>query len=150
MSYTDRIRHRSPARISNRPHHRCRDRQDWRAAGSVVGAGFGSANRLRYRPARIEYLKVENYRALRSVELRDITPLSVLLGPNGSSKSTVFDVFNRYAVQVNHGRPRSQTRRRHPGRRCVLQQIALSAHAAEILVSDRGIRWRLLFEKAAT
>lgn len=45
-------------------------------------------------PARIEYLKVENYRALRSVELRDITPLSVLLGPNGSGKSTVFDVFN--------------------------------------------------------
>jgi predicted ATPase len=45
-------------------------------------------------PARIEYLKVENYRALRSVELKDITPLSVLLGPNGSGKSTVFDVFN--------------------------------------------------------
>lgn len=45
-------------------------------------------------PARIEYLKVENYRALRSVELKDLTPLSVLLGPNGSGKSTVFDVFN--------------------------------------------------------
>src|SRR3984885_8655270 len=45
-------------------------------------------------PARIEYLRVENYRALRSIELRDITPLTVLLGPNGSGKSTVFDVFN--------------------------------------------------------
>ena len=31
---------------------------------------------------------------------------------------------------------------------CILAQIALSAHAAEILVSDRGIRWGLLFEKA--
>jgi exopolyphosphatase/guanosine-5'-triphosphate,3'-diphosphate pyrophosphatase len=31
---------------------------------------------------------------------------------------------------------------------CILQQIALAAHAAEILVSDRGIRWGLLFEKA--
>jgi exopolyphosphatase/guanosine-5'-triphosphate,3'-diphosphate pyrophosphatase len=31
---------------------------------------------------------------------------------------------------------------------CILQQIALSAHATEILVSDRGIRWGLLFEKA--
>lgn len=45
-------------------------------------------------PARVEYLRVENYRALRRVELTDITPLTVLLGPNGSGKSTVFDVFN--------------------------------------------------------
>lgn len=45
-------------------------------------------------PARIEYLRVENYRALHSVELRNITPMTVLLGPNGSGKSTVFDVFN--------------------------------------------------------
>jgi len=37
---------------------------------------------------------VENYRALRSLELKDVTPLTVLLGPNGSGKSTVFDVFN--------------------------------------------------------
>jgi predicted ATPase len=45
-------------------------------------------------PARIEYLRVENYRALRSLELKNITPLTVLLGPNGSGKSTVFDAFN--------------------------------------------------------
>lgn len=45
-------------------------------------------------PARIEYLRVENYRALRKVELDKITPLTVLLGPNGSGKSTIFDVFN--------------------------------------------------------
>jgi len=45
-------------------------------------------------PPRIEYLKVENYRALRSIELADLTPLTVLLGPNGSGKSTIFDVFN--------------------------------------------------------
>src|SRR4030067_2019626 len=45
-------------------------------------------------PARIEYLRVENYRALRSVEFKNLTPLTVLLGPNGSGKSTVFDVFN--------------------------------------------------------
>ncbi len=42
---------------------------------------------------RIEYLKVENYRALSSVELKELTPLTVFLGPNGSGKSTVFDVF---------------------------------------------------------
>lgn len=42
---------------------------------------------------RIEYLKVQNYRALHEIEFKDITPLTVLLGPNGSGKSTVFDVF---------------------------------------------------------
>ena len=42
---------------------------------------------------RIEYLRVQNYRALRDIELKGLTPLTVLLGPNGSGKSTVFDVF---------------------------------------------------------
>lgn len=48
------------------------------------------------RPAspRIEYLRVENYRALKSVELKGLTPMTVLLGPNGSGKSTLFDVFS--------------------------------------------------------
>ena len=31
-------------------------------------------------PARIEYLKVQNFRALRSLELRDLTPLTVAAG----------------------------------------------------------------------
>lgn len=44
-------------------------------------------------PARIEYLKVQNFRALRAVEFKDLKPMTVLLGPNGSGKSTVFDVF---------------------------------------------------------
>lgn len=44
-------------------------------------------------PPRIEYLKVQNFRALRDVEFKALTPLTVLLGPNGSGKSTVFDVF---------------------------------------------------------
>lgn len=43
--------------------------------------------------ARLEYLKVENYRALRSLELKRLTPLTALLGPNGAGKSTIFDVF---------------------------------------------------------
>jgi predicted ATPase len=61
-------------------------------------------NRQRQRaPARLEYLRVENYRALRSVELREITPLTVLLGPNGSGKSTLFDVFNFLAECFQFG-----------------------------------------------
>jgi predicted ATPase len=44
-------------------------------------------------PARIEQLRIRNYRALREVEVR-FTPLTILIGPNGSGKSTLFDVFN--------------------------------------------------------
>jgi len=42
---------------------------------------------------RIEYLRVQNYRALQNLEMKNIKPLTVFLGPNGSGKSTVFDVF---------------------------------------------------------
>ena len=42
---------------------------------------------------RIEYLKVQNYRALKDIELKNIKPIAVLLGANGSGKSTIFDVF---------------------------------------------------------
>jgi len=44
-------------------------------------------------PPRIEYLRVQNYRALRDLEFKKLTPLTVFLGPNGSGKSTIFDVF---------------------------------------------------------
>lgn len=54
-------------------------------------------------PPRIEYLRVQNYRALQDVELKNITPLMVLLGPNGSGKSTVFDVFNFLSECFQHG-----------------------------------------------
>ncbi len=42
---------------------------------------------------RIEYLRIENYRALKGLELRNLSGLTVFLGPNGSGKSTIFDVF---------------------------------------------------------
>jgi predicted ATPase len=54
-------------------------------------------------PARIESLRVENYRALRSVELKQLRPLTVLLGPNGSGKSTFFDVFDFLAECFQRG-----------------------------------------------
>jgi len=50
--------------------------------------------RLTRKPVpRIEKLSVKNYRALRDLQLRKLTPLTVFLGPTGSGKSTVFDVF---------------------------------------------------------
>lgn len=44
-------------------------------------------------PPRIERLTVKNYRALKDVTFDNLPALAVLLGANGSGKSTVFDVF---------------------------------------------------------
>jgi len=60
-------------------------------------------NETQTAPARIEYLRVENYRALKEVELKDLTPLTVLLGPNGSGKSTLFDVFSFLSECFQYG-----------------------------------------------
>ncbi len=53
--------------------------------------------------ARIESIRVENYRALRKVELSGLTDITVLLGPNGSGKSTLFDLFNFLAECFQFG-----------------------------------------------
>lgn len=42
---------------------------------------------------RIETLTVRGYRALRDVTMKDLSPLTVLCGANGSGKSTFIDVF---------------------------------------------------------
>ncbi len=62
-------------------------------------------------PPRIEYLKVQNFRALREVEFKNLTPMTVLLGPNGSGKSTVFDVFAFLAECFESGLRRAWDRR---------------------------------------
>ncbi len=62
-------------------------------------------------PARVESLKVENFRALRTLEIKDLTPMTVLLGPNGSGKSTVFDVFAFLAECFESGLRRAWDRR---------------------------------------
>ena len=45
-------------------------------------------------PARLQSVKVKNFRALRDLTIDKLTPLTALLGPNGSGKSTLFDTFN--------------------------------------------------------
>ena len=45
-------------------------------------------------PARITSLHVQNYRALRDVSIKNITPLTVLLGPNGSGKTTALKLIS--------------------------------------------------------
>jgi predicted ATPase len=60
---------------------------------------------------RIEYLRVQNYRALRDLEIKGVTPLTVFLGPNGSGKSTVFDVFAFLAECFTSGLRRAWDKR---------------------------------------
>jgi predicted ATPase len=60
---------------------------------------------------RIEYLRVQNYRALYDLELKNITPLTVFLGPNGSGKSTIFDVFAFLAECFTEGLRKAWDRR---------------------------------------
>ena len=52
---------------------------------------------------QIEYLRLKNFRAFRDVEMRDIPRLAVLVGANGTGKSTLFSVFGflRDAMQAN-------------------------------------------------
>lgn len=54
-------------------------------------------------PARVEQLTVKNDRAIKSIELKDLTPLTVLRGSNGSGKSTVFAVFSFLAACFQSG-----------------------------------------------
>jgi len=61
---------------------------------------------------RIEYLHVRNYRALHNLELKSLTPLTVLLWPNGSGKSTVFDVFAFLSECFSDGLRRAWDKRR--------------------------------------
>ena len=41
----------------------------------------------------IEYLRVKNFRAFKDVELRDIPRFAVIVGANGTGKSTLFSIF---------------------------------------------------------
>lgn len=61
--------------------------------------------------ARVEYLLVKNYRALKNLEMKGITPFTTLLGPNGSGKSTVFDVFAFLAECFTQGLRKALDRR---------------------------------------
>jgi predicted ATPase len=114
-------------------------------------------------PARIEYLKVQNFRALREVEFKDLTPLTVLLGPNGSGKSTVFDVFAFLAECFELGLRRAWDKRgrakeletrggdgpvsieikyREPGYPLITYHLAVDERGGAPVVVEEWLQWR--------
>lgn len=115
-------------------------------------------------PARIEYLKIQNYRALKDVEFKNITPLMVLLGPNGSGKSTMFDVFNflseSFQFGLRHawdrrGRARElKTRgqddpvvielkyREEPGQPIITYHLAVDERSKGPIVVEEWLQWK--------
>lgn len=114
-------------------------------------------------PARIEYLKVQSFRALREVELKNLTPLTVLLGPNGSGKSTVFDVFAFLAECFELGLRRAWDKRgrakelktrgaegpvvieikyREPGFPLITYHLAVDERRGAPVVVEEWLRWK--------
>ena len=122
-----------------------------------------TSDNWRYPPARIESLKVQNFRALREVEFKSITPLTVLLGPNGSGKSTVFDVFAFLADCFELGLRRAWDKRgrakdlktrgaegpvtieikyREPGYPLITYHLAVDERDRAPVVVEEWLRWR--------
>jgi len=114
-------------------------------------------------PARIEYLRVENYRALKQVEIKNITPVTALLGPNGSGKSTFFDVFAFLSECFEFGLRRAWDRRgrakelktrgsdgpivieikyRETGFPIITYHLAVDEHRGAPVVVEEWLQWR--------
>ncbi len=116
---------------------------------------------------RIEYLKVQNFRALREVEFKNLTPMTVLLGPNGSGKSTVFDVFAFLAECFELGLRRAWDKRgrakelktrgaegpaegpitieikyREPGYPLITYHLAVDEHGRTPVIVEEWLRWK--------
>lgn len=112
---------------------------------------------------RIEYLKVQNFRALREVEFEKLTPLTVLLGPNGSGKSTVFDVFAFLAECFESGLRRAWDKRgrakelrtrgvegpvaieikyREPGYNLITYHLAVTEEKGSPVVAEEWLSWK--------
>lgn len=55
---------------------------------------------------QIESIKIKNYRLFRDAEMKNISRLCVLVGANGTGKSTLFDVFSflKDALSMNVGK----------------------------------------------
>ena len=113
---------------------------------------------------QIEALHIKNYRALRDIELKQLKPLTVLLGANGSGKSTFFDVFAflaecftdglRRAMDKREGFKELRTRgcdgpiafelkyREEPGTPIITYHLSINENAEGPFVETEWMQWR--------
>ena len=112
----------------------------------------------------IESLRIKNYRALRDIELKQLKPLTVLLGANGSGKSTLFDVFAflaecftdglRRALEKREGVNELRTRgcdgpiefelkyREEPGTPIITYHLSINENPEGPFVETEWLQWR--------
>lgn len=113
---------------------------------------------------RIEAVHVKNYRVLRDVQLKGMTPLTVLIGPNGSGKSTLFDAFAFLAECFDTGLPQAWAKRggmrelrsrgmtgpitievkyrERPGAPLITYHLAIDEHDRAPVVESEWLSWR--------
>ena len=112
----------------------------------------------------IESVRVNNYRALRNIELKQLKPLTVFLGANGSGKSTLFDVFAflaecftdglRRALEKREGFKELRTRgcngpiefelkyREEPGTPIITYHLSIDEDTEGPFVKTEWLQWR--------
>ena len=112
----------------------------------------------------IESLRVKNYRALRDIKLKQLKPLSVFLGANGSGKSTIFDIFAFLSECFTDGLRRAWDKRgrfkelrsrdsdgpiefelkyrEKPGTPIITYHLSINEDAAGPFVDTEWLRWR--------
>ncbi|MGL5866750.1 MAG: AAA family ATPase [Dermatophilaceae bacterium] len=113
--------------------------------------------------AVIEKLTIENYRVLKNVTFDKFEPLTVLLGANGSGKSTVFDAFaflhEAFTENLRHAWDRRNRLveirsrgadgpvafeikyREQPGARLVTYRVEIGEEAGRPVVEREYLRW---------
>ncbi len=115
-------------------------------------------------PARIEGVRIKNYRALKDVKLEPLAPLTALLGPNGSGKSTIFDVFAFLSESFSAGLRRAWDKRgrfkelrsrgaegpivievryrERPGSPLITYHLAIEERPAGPVVAEEWLQWK--------
>src|SRR5208337_3281909 len=86
---------------------------------------------------RIEQLRLKNFKMFRDVTVKDIQPFTVLVGANGSGKSTFFDLFGflRDCLKDNV--------RTALAKRGGFREVVTRGHDAETILIELKIRMQL-------
>ena len=97
----------------------------------------------------IHHLTISNYRVFREVEFDPLPPLAVVIGANGTGKSTLFDVFS-FLKDALAGDVHSATAKRGGFRELVSRGQAGPIHILiGYCVNDRELFYSLAIEKEA-